>query len=40
MEPPLFVPEVSPVFRVVDQMRHMRSPMAIVIDEYGGVEGF
>jgi putative hemolysin len=39
MEAPLFVPEIAPVLSVVEQMRHLRSPMAIVIDEYGGVEG-
>ena len=39
MEEPLFVPEIAPVLSVVEQMRHLRSPMAIVIDEYGGVEG-
>ncbi len=39
MEPALFVPEIAPVLSVVDQMRHLRSPMAIVVDEYGGVEG-
>ncbi len=38
-EPALFVPEVAPVLTVVDQMRHQRSPMAIVVDEYGGIEG-
>lgn len=39
MEPALFVPEIAPVITVIDQMRHQRSPMAIVVDEYGGVEG-
>jgi len=39
METALFVPEIAPVLSVVDQMRHLRSPMAIVVDEYGGVEG-
>jgi putative hemolysin len=38
-EPALFVPEVAPVLAVVDQMRQQRSPMAIVVDEYGGIEG-
>jgi putative hemolysin len=39
MEPPLFVPEIAPVLSVMEQMRHRRSPVAMVIDEYGGVEG-
>jgi putative hemolysin len=39
METPLFVPEIAPVLTVVEQMRHLRSPVAMVIDEYGGVEG-
>jgi putative hemolysin len=39
METPLFVPEIAPVLSVVEQMRHQRSPIAVVVDEYGGVEG-
>ncbi|MBA3275886.1 MAG: HlyC/CorC family transporter, partial [Chloroflexia bacterium] len=39
MEPALFVPEISPIITVIDQMRHQRTAMAIVVDEYGGVEG-
>ncbi len=39
MEPALFVPEISPIIIVIDQMRHRRAAMAIVVDEYGGVEG-
>jgi putative hemolysin len=39
MEPALFVPEISPILPIIDQMRHQRSSMAIVVDEYGGVEG-
>ena len=38
-EPALFVPELASVLPVVDQMRQQRSPMAIVVDEYGGIEG-
>lgn len=39
MRPALFVPEISPVFTVIDQMRTSRQPMAILIDEYGGFDG-
>ncbi|MGC4191985.1 MAG: hemolysin family protein [Thermomicrobiales bacterium] len=35
----LFVPEISSVFTVIDQMRISRQPMAILIDEYGGFDG-
>lgn len=39
MKPALFVPEISPVLSVLQQMRDHKTSMAIVIDEYGGVEG-
>jgi putative hemolysin len=39
MVPALFVPEISPIVKVADSMRHEGAPMAIVVDEYGGVEG-
>jgi putative hemolysin len=39
MRPALFVPEISPVLSVLQQMRDSKSAVAIVIDEYGGVEG-
>jgi len=39
MEPALFVPENAPMFSIIDQMRDRRSAIAIVIGEYGGVEG-
>jgi len=39
MEPALFVPEIAPIVTVIDQMRHRSVVMAIVVDEYGGVEG-
>lgn len=39
MEPALFVPEIASILPIIDQMRHQRSSIAIVIDEYGGVEG-
>ncbi len=39
MEPALFVPEILPVLEVLKVMRDEKAKMAIVIDEYGGVEG-
>jgi putative hemolysin len=39
MEPALFIPEIASIPSVIDQMRHRRSTIALVIDEYGGVEG-
>lgn len=39
MKPALFVPEISPVLTVLQQMRDAEMPMAMVVDEYGGVEG-
>ena len=39
MEPPLFVPESAPVLRVLEQFRRTRTHLAVVVDEYGGVEG-
>jgi putative hemolysin len=39
IEPALFVPEIAPVLSIVEQMRDRGTTMAIVIDEYGGVEG-
>jgi putative hemolysin len=39
LRPALFVPETTPVFSVVDRFKQTHSKMAIVIDEYGGVEG-
>jgi putative hemolysin len=39
MRPPLFVPESAPVLRVLEQFRRTDSHLALVVDEYGGVEG-
>ncbi len=36
---PLFVPEMVPVARVLEQMQHSKTPFAIVIDEFGGMAG-
>lgn len=39
MKPALFIPEILPVLQVLKTMRDEKTNMAIVIDEYGGVEG-
>ena len=39
MKPALFVPEILPVLQVLRTMRDEKTNMAVVIDEYGGVEG-
>ena len=39
LRPALFVPESTPALRVVERFKQTRSHLAIVIDEYGGVEG-
>lgn len=39
MTPALFIPEILPVLEVLKVMRDEKTNMAIVIDEYGGVEG-
>ncbi len=39
VRPALFVPEISPVLTVLEQMRDAHTEMGVVIDEYGGVEG-
>ena len=39
IQPALFVPEGTPALRVVERFKQTRSHLAIVIDEYGGVEG-
>jgi putative hemolysin len=37
--PPLFVPEASTVVRLLEQFRRTHLPLALVIDEHGGVAG-
>jgi putative hemolysin len=39
MRPPLIVPDSTPVVRLLEQFRQSRQHLAIVIDEYGSVEG-
>jgi putative hemolysin len=39
IRPALYVPEGTPALKVVERFKQTRSQLAIVIDEYGGVEG-
>ena len=39
LSPALYVPESTPALKVVERFKQTRSQLAIVIDEYGGVEG-
>lgn len=38
-QPPLYVPESMQALDVIERLRESRSHMALVIDEYGGLEG-
>ena len=38
-QPPLYVPESMQALAVIERLRETRSHMALVIDEYGGLEG-
>lgn len=39
MRPPLIVPDTTPVLRLLDQFKQSGQHIAIVVDEYGSVEG-
>ncbi|MCC6312724.1 MAG: HlyC/CorC family transporter [Thermomicrobiales bacterium] len=39
MTPALFIPESAPVLRALEQLRRTGDHLAVVVDEYGGVEG-
>jgi len=39
LRPPLFVPEALPALRLLESFKKSRTHMAMVVDEYGGVEG-
>jgi putative hemolysin len=39
MRPPLFVPEGLPAFKLLEMFKKSRTHIAVVVDEYGGVEG-
>lgn len=39
LKEPLFVPENMPALEVLEQFKHSSQRMALVIDEYGGIQG-
>jgi putative hemolysin len=39
LRPPLFVPEGVPALKLLEMFKKSRTHMALVVDEYGGVEG-
>src|SRR5262245_29336473 len=39
LRPPLFVPETVPALRLLEMFKKSRTHLALVVDEYGGVEG-
>jgi len=39
MREPYFVPETMPVMALLEEMRHRRNHLAVVVDEYGGTAG-
>jgi putative hemolysin len=40
MRPPLIMPDTTPVLRLLDQFKQSGQHVAIIVDEYGSVEGF
>lgn len=39
LQPPLFVPESTPLLTLLEQFRGTRASIAILLDEFGGVQG-
>ncbi|MBI3157968.1 MAG: HlyC/CorC family transporter [Chloroflexi bacterium] len=39
LQPALFVPETTPIFRALERFKEMGTSMAFTINEYGGVDG-
>jgi putative hemolysin len=39
MQPPLFIPDSMSAFEVLERLRQTRTHIALIIDEYGGLEG-
>jgi putative hemolysin len=39
VQPPLYVPENTPALKVLEQVKLSGIPMALITDEYGGLEG-
>ena len=39
LRPPLVVPETMPAFRVLEEFRRVGAPLALIVDEFGGIDG-
>ena len=39
LEQPLYVPATTPVFKLLEQFREQKKQVAVVLDEYGGIDG-
>jgi putative hemolysin len=39
LNPPLFVPETTPVFRVLERFKEQHTHIALVLDEFGSIQG-
>lgn len=39
LQPPLLVPESTPALRALEILKKARTPLALVLDEYGGIAG-
>lgn len=39
MQPPLFIPDSMPALEALERLRQTRTHIALIIDEYGGLEG-
>jgi putative hemolysin len=39
LEQPLYVPATTPVFKLLERFRAQRKQVAVVLDEYGGIDG-
>jgi putative hemolysin len=39
LHPPLFVPETTPVFRVLERFKEQHTHIALVLDEFGSIQG-
>jgi putative hemolysin len=39
LEQPIYVPATTPVFKLLDHFREQKKQVAVVLDEYGGIDG-
>jgi putative hemolysin len=39
LRPPVFIPEHMPALHVLELCKRAGMPLALVVDEYGGIEG-